>query len=200
MPPAGVSRLSRLQTLFRHSTEAVAAALMAAMFATFILQVVVRYAARLDWVAVNMPWFQPSSFGWTLEFCLAIWVWLIFWGNAFVVRDQDHVTFDILYTTVPPGVRRGFAIVAGLAIAVALLASIAATWDRFAVLRLKRTATLGDLFGDWIRMRDIYLIYIIFLIAVPLRYFWAVWRAFRYGVEEPVLPGVVPPVEGRQGK
>ena len=66
---------------------------MAAMFATFILQVVIRYTARLPWVAENMPFLQPTNFGWTLEFCLAIWVWLIFWGNSFVVRVEDHVTF-----------------------------------------------------------------------------------------------------------
>lgn len=178
----------RLQSLFRTGTEAFSAALMAAMFGTFILQVVVRYAARIEWVTINLPWLQPMNYGWTLEFCLALWVWLIFWGNAFIVRQHDHVTFDILYLAVPPTVRRAFAIITGLAIAVALLASLSPTWDRFMILRLKRTATLGDLFGDWIRMRDIYVIYIMFLLAVAARYFWMVWHAFRHGVEEPVLP------------
>ena len=189
--------MARIQTLFRTSAEAVAAALMAAMFGTFILQVLIRYTARIEWVAVNLPWLQPINFSWTLEFCLAAWVWLIFWGNAFVVRNQDHVTFDILYLAVPPRVRRGFAIVTGLAIAIGLLASISPTWDRFMVLRLKKTATLGDLFGDWIRMRDIYMIYIVFLFAVSARYLWAVWRAFRFGVEEPVLPTQAGPTQGR---
>lgn len=181
--------MARLQSLLRTSAEGFAAALMAAMFGTFILQVVVRYAARIEWVTVNLPWLQPVNYGWTLEFCLAVWVWLIFWGNAFIVRQQDHVTFDILYLAVPPQVRRAFAIITGLAIAIALLASILPTWDRFMILRLKRTATLGDLFGQWIRMRDIYLIYMLFLLAVSARYFWLVWQAFRHGVEEPVLPG-----------
>jgi len=45
---------------------------------------------------------------------------------------------------------------------------------------------LSSVFGDWIRMRDIYSIYVFFLIAVALRYAWAVYRAVRYGVEEPV--------------
>jgi len=180
--------VSRIQTMFRTTAEAFAAALMAAMFGTFILQVVVRYTARIEWVSVNLPWMQPTNFGWTLEFCLALWVWLIFWGNAFVVRNQDHVTFDILYLAVPPRVRRTFAILTGLAIVIGLLASISPTWDRFMILRLKKTATLGDLFGDWIRMRDVYVIYIVFLLAVSARYLWQVWHAFRYGVEEPVFP------------
>jgi C4-dicarboxylate transporter DctQ subunit len=34
-------------------------------------------------------------------------------------------------------------------------------------------------------MRDIYSIYIVFLVAVALRYAWAVYRAVKFGVEEP---------------
>ncbi|WP_103334822.1 TRAP transporter small permease [Pseudotabrizicola formosa] len=185
--------MARVISLLRTSAEGFAAALMAAMFATFILQVVVRYAARIEWVTETLPWLQPLYYGWTLEFCLAVWVWLIFWGNAFIVRQADHVTFDILYIAVPPRVRRVFTIITGLAIGIALLASVLPTWDRFMILRLKTTATLGDLFGDWIRMRDIYVIYMLFLLAVAARYFWMVWHAFRHGVEEPVLPGLEPP-------
>lgn len=75
---------------------------MLAMFATFILQIVIRYTARADWIAEAMPFLEPSRYGWTLEFCLALWVWIVFFGNATIVRDRDHVTFDILYTSVRP--------------------------------------------------------------------------------------------------
>ena len=158
---------------------------MAAMFATFILQVVIRYSARMEWLAEAMPFLDPTHYGWTLDFCLALWVWLVFWGNAFVVRDEDHVTFDMLYGFVSAPVRRVFVIVSGLGISVGLMLSILPTWDRFHILRLKKTATLSGLFGDWIRMRDIYAVYILFLAAVALVWAWKVWRAFRYGVPEP---------------
>ena len=59
--------------------EAMAALMMAAMFATFILQVIVRYSARMEWIAEAVPFLDPANFGWTLEFCLALWVWLVFW-------------------------------------------------------------------------------------------------------------------------
>lgn len=159
--------------------------MMAAMFATFIIQVAIRYTARLEWIAAAVPMLDPSRFGWTLEFCLLLWVWLVFWGNSFVVRDQDHVTFDILYFHVRPSIRRWFVIIFGSAIVIGLLASVAPTWDRFHILRLKKTATLSDLFGDWIRMRDIYTVYMLFLFAVAARYGWKVWQAFRHGVDEP---------------
>ena len=160
--------------------------MMAAMFLTFMLQIVVRYSARLEWLADRFPILNPSLYGWTLEFCLLLWIWLVFWGNAFVVRDRDHVTFDILFVTVRPAVRRWFIIISGISICIALVVSIEPTWAKFYILRLKKTATLSTIFGDWIRMRDIYSIYIFFLVAVALRYAWAVYRAVRFGVEEPV--------------
>ncbi|MGJ8561515.1 MAG: TRAP transporter small permease [Litorimonas sp.] len=169
----------------RTFAQAVAATLMALMFLTFVLQITIRYTARIDGIAEKFPLLDPSSYGWTLEFCLLIWVWLVFWGNAFVVRDRDHVTFDILYMAVRPSVRRWFAIISGLAICIGLAASIGPTWEKFYILRLKKTATLSHVFGDWIRMRDLYSIYILFLGAVAARYAWAVWHAFRHGVEEP---------------
>lgn len=178
--------MKNLQTGLRHFAQGVAATMMALMFLTFMLQIIVRYSARLDWLPDYLPFLDPTGYGWTLEFCLLLWVWLVFWGNAFVVRDRDHVTFDILFHAVRPSVRRWFIIISGVAICVGLIASVEPTWSKFHILRLKKTATLSNVFGDWIRMRDIYSIYIFFLVAVSLRYGWAVYRAVRYGVEEPV--------------
>lgn len=178
--------MKKIQTGLCHFAESVAAAMMALMFLTFMLQILVRYSARLEWLPDYLPWLDPTGYGWTLEFCLLLWVWLVFWGNAFVVRENDHVTFDILYHAVHPQVRRWFIIISGIAISVGLILSVEPTWSKFSILRLKKTATLSTVFGDWIRMRHIYSIYVFFLVAVALRYAWAVYRAVRYGVEEPV--------------
>lgn len=186
--------MKKLQAALGHVAQAVAAAMMAMMFLTFILQIVVRYTARLEWLPARFPLLDPTIYGWTLEFSLMLWVWLVFWGNAFVVRERDHVTFDILFHAVRPAVRRWFIIISGAAICVALVLSVEPTWSKFDILRLKKTATLSSVFGDWIRMRDIYSIYIFFLVAVSLRYAWAVYRAIRFGVEEPepYAPGHLP--------
>jgi len=185
------SEMKRLQAGLSHFAQAVAAAMMAAMFLTFVLQIVVRYSARLEWLPERFPFLDPSLYGWTLEFCLLLWVWLVFWGNAFVVRERDHVTFDILFLAVHPKVQRWFIIITGVTICAALILSVEPTWSKFHILRLKKTATLSNLFGDWIRMRDIYAIYVFFLVAVSLRYAYAAYRAIRYGVEEPSHDNVV---------
>ncbi|MEM7642673.1 MAG: TRAP transporter small permease subunit [Pseudomonadota bacterium] len=179
----------RVVSVLRRAAEWFVGALMALMFLTFVLQIAIRYTARLDWMAEAVPLLDPSLYGWTLEFCLLLWVWIIFAGCAFVVRDQDHVTFDVLYNHVRPGLRRWFVILGGIAIAGGLLASMGPTWEKFHILRLKRTATLSGLFGDWIRMRDIYGIYMLFLVAVSLRYAWAALQAIRGAAEPPVHHG-----------
>ena len=184
--------MNRLVSGFGRLAEAVAAAMMAVMFLTFILQIAVRYSARLEWLPEIAPFLEPSRFGWTLEFCLLLWVWLIFWGNSFVVRPRDHVVFDILLNHVRPAVRRWFVIIASVAISVALILAVEPTWEKFHILRLKKTATLGGLLGDGIRMRGIYSIFIVFLVAVAIRYAWTAYRAIRHGVDAPELPETGP--------
>ena len=171
--------MNSLVKLLRNLANAIAAIFMFTIFTTFIVQVVIRYTARLGWIADAVPLLDPNNFGWTLELCLALWVWLIFFGNSFVVRERDHVTFDILYLAVRPRVRKWFIIIGALAVIIALTWSISPTLDRFHILRLKRTATLSNLLGDWVRMRHIYMVYILFLIVIPARYAWQIWQALR---------------------
>lgn len=157
--------MSFLTRWFSRGTEFVAAALLAALFLTFVLQIIGRYVLQ-----------QP--FGWTLELCLALWVWIVFWGNAFIVRDRDHVTFDILYLALPRGPRRVVAMLSALAIAVALGVSFWPTWDYIDFLKIKKSATLD------VSMRTIFSVYGLFLIVVALRYGWRFVRLLRHGLPE----------------
>ena len=163
--------------------EFIAAIMMAAMFATFILQVFIRYTARSEWIAKTIPIFDPNLYGWTLEFCLVLWIWLVFWGSALIVRERDHVSFDLIYTSVSPKIRKWMAICSCLVISAGFLWVLEPTWEKFYILRLKRTATLSNLFGDWIRVRDIYSIFFLFLLSVSSRYAWRAWKVFQNGAE-----------------
>ena len=104
-----------------HAFEIVAALVMAAMFATFILQVTIRYTARAEWIKDIFPFLDPTLYGWTLDFCLLMWIWMVFWGNGLIVRQRDHVIFDMLYTSVSPKIRKWLAIISALIIAITLL-------------------------------------------------------------------------------
>lgn len=149
----------------RHGAEGVAAAMLAALFLTFVLQIFARYVLV-----------QPI--GWTIEICLMLWVWLVFWGNAFVVRERDHVTFDLLYLAAPARLRRIMALVSAAAIAVGLAVSLLPTWDYIDFLRIKRSSVLR------IPMRDVFSIYAVFLIATVLAYAWRFWHVARHGLPD----------------
>ncbi|MBA5775869.1 TRAP transporter small permease [Stappia sp. F7233] len=147
----------------RTGAEGVAAAMLAAMFFTFVLQIVSRYVFA-------------ESFGWTLELCLTLWIWIVFWGNAFILRDRDHVTFDILYLSVPPGARRVLALVSAATIVVGFAVSLWPTWDYIDFLKIKKSATLK------IPLRTVFSIYAVFIIAVAIRYAWRFVLVARKGV------------------
>lgn len=142
--------------------ENIAVAMLAALFLTFILQIGSRYVLN-------------SPLGWTLELCLTLWLWIVFWGAAFCVRDRDHVTFDILYLSAGRRLRQVFAVVSAVAIVVGLVASLPATWDYISFYEIKKSATLK------IRLDVVFSVYAIFAIAVIARYTFRIVALMRKG-------------------
>ncbi|OLP42326.1 TRAP transporter small permease [Rhizobium oryziradicis] len=149
----------------RKGAEAISALMMFGLFATFLLQIYSRYV-------------MDAPFGWTLELCLIFWLWMVFFGGAFIVRERDHIRFDILYMAVPRGPRRVMALISALAIAAAFLWSLEPTWGWIDFLKIKKSATLR------VPMRDIYSIYAIFLVAVIAAQLWRIVTLFKHGVED----------------
>ena len=129
----------------------VAVGLLTVMFLTFILQIATRYV-------FNYP------IGWTVELCLTLWLWVVFWGSAFILEEQDHVKFDILYLAGSPKVRRVFALVSAIAILAGLLAALPATIDYITFYKIKKSATLR------IRLDYVFSVYGIFAVAIIVRY------------------------------
>lgn len=142
--------------------EGISGLMLGAMFLTFLLQIFSRYV-------------MVQPFSWTLELCLMLWIWIVFFGNAFVLENLDHVTFDIAYLAAPDRIRRIMALISTFAVAIAFAVSILPTWDWIDFLKIKRSASLG------LSMRTIYSIYAVFLIAVTLRFAWRFIRILRHG-------------------
>ena len=154
---------------FTRGTEFIAATMLAAMFCTFLLQIFSRYVLK-------------APFGWTLELCLILWVWIVFFGCAFIVRERDHVTFDILYLAAPRRVRQVLALFFSAAIAAGMLWSFLPTWDYIDFLRLRGTSTVRlPITGDRIPMRTIFSIYGLFMLVVAARYAWRFVEILRHG-------------------
>src|SRR4051812_31872862 len=47
---------------------------------------------------------------WADEVSVILFVWIIFWANAFLVPDKDQITFDLIYRPLPERAKRGFAL------------------------------------------------------------------------------------------
>ena len=140
--------------------EFVAAMLLAAMVLAFMAQIVFRYL-------FNFP------IGWTSEVTVITWLWLVLWGAAFVVTEAEEIRFDLIYSAVPARARRIMAIVTAVALLVLYGMSLPAVVDYVSFMKVQSTAYLKIRF-DWL-----FSIYVIFAVAVLVRYAWILWWALR---------------------
>jgi C4-dicarboxylate transporter DctQ subunit len=140
--------------------EFVLAMLLLAMFVAFLAQIAFRYL-------FNFP------IGWTSEITVITWLWLVLWGAAFVVTEAEEIRFDLVYSGVGPGARRAMAIVTAVALLVLYGMSLPAVADYVSFMKVQSTAYLKIRF-DWL-----YSIYVIFAVAVLVRYAWILWWALR---------------------
>ncbi len=144
----------------RARADNVAVGLLTVMFFSFVLQIASRYVFDLP-------------LGWTLELCLTTWLWLVFWEGAFILKDRDHVRFDLAYHAVGERTRRAFAVVAALGLIVGFAAALPATFGYITFYKIKHSATLH------IRLDYVFSVYGAFAIAIILRYAWRLWRLIR---------------------
>jgi TRAP-type C4-dicarboxylate transport system permease small subunit len=138
--------------------ENAAAALLGVMFLAFIIQIVFRYL-------LNFP------IGWTSELSIITWLWLVLWGAAFVVREQDEIRFDLIYGSVGPGARRVMTLIAAVGLVALYAVSLPAVVDYVTFMKVQETAYL-DIRFDWL-----FSIYVAFAVAAILRHLWLGWRA-----------------------
>jgi len=146
--------------------ENVAAGLLAVMFVAFILQIVFRYF-------FNFP------IGWTSELSVITWLWLVLWGAAFVVKESEEIRFDLLYGAVGRRTRRVMGVIAAVSIVVLYALSLPATVKYVGFMKIVKTSYLKIPF-DWL-----FSIYVLFLVAVIVRYLWLLAQLLRgEGVED----------------
>jgi TRAP-type C4-dicarboxylate transport system permease small subunit len=154
------SQIRRVAAWVQRRSENIIAALLGVMFVAFIVQIVFRYFFNL-----------PT--GWSTELSLIIWLWMVLWGTAFALREKDEIRFDIFLSVAGPRTRRAMAIVISAA-AVALYAlSLPGTWKYVTFMKVERSSYLN------IRLDWLYSVFVIFVVAIVLRYLWLLWEAVR---------------------
>lgn len=140
--------------------EHLAAAMVAAMFLTFIYQVVMRYVFN-----------APAA--WAEEICVIAWVWGVLWGTALITRGPDDIRIDLLRNALSARARRRVDAVCGLVLVLIFGLGLPGAWSYVSFMKIETTAALS-----W-RFHWVFSVYILFSVAIMARQTWAVVEAFR---------------------
>lgn len=155
-----VASLAPAVRWLRRRAEDVAVLLIAVMFLAFIVQIVFRYI-------LNFP------IGWTSELSSITWTWLVLWGAAFVVREDEEIRLDIIYGSVRRSVRRLMNLFVAVAIVALYAISLPAAVSYVTFMKVQESSYLN------LRFDYLFSIYLIFAAAAIARYIWLGWRAYQ---------------------
>lgn len=140
--------LKRMQQL----AEWVAAAVFALLFMTFIVQVTMRFV-------FNNP------LAWSDELIVVLYILMVFWGAALLLKEKDHVMLDLVYEALPPGGRRIFALVGAALVAGLMLALLPEAFDYVKFMNREKTPVLDIPFSI------VFAPFILFVAVIGVGYF-----------------------------
>lgn len=130
------------------------------MFGAFLLQVFTRYV-------LNDP------LGWTEEVSLIAYLWVVFWGAGLMVREDEHVRFDMIFQSVPIRARRILAVICAAGLAGMFLVGLPGNVDYVNFMAEDKTWILG------IRFDIVFSVFIVFMVAYAARNLIRLWRLCR---------------------
>ena len=151
----------------RRRAENVIAGLLGLMFVAFIIQIVFRYF-------FNFP------IGWTSELSVIIWLYMVLLGSAFWLKESEEVRFDLLSGNLGPRGRRIVGLVVAIAAVILFGMAMKATVSYVTFMKVESSSYLK------IRLDVLYSVYIVFTLAVIIRYLWAIVSLLRGDPEEEV--------------
>jgi len=155
-------KIGEMSKYWRKFAEFMAVSFLAAMFSAFLLQIFMRYV-------MNNP------LGWTLEACVILYIWTVFWTSAFVLKESDHITFTVISDHVRPGVKRVMLVIGHIIIGIAFVSALPAVVDYVTFMKIESTPIAH------LRFDFVFSIFVVFLGAVAFRSIINVYRDFRAG-------------------
>ena len=144
----------------RRRAENIVAGLLGLMFVAFIIQIVFRYF-------FNFP------IGWTSELSVVTWLYMVLIGSAFWLKETEEVRFDIISARLGPKGRRVIGLVVAIAAVILFGMALPATVKYVAFMKVESSSYLK------IRLDLLYSIYIVFAVAIIVRYLWAIVSLLR---------------------
>ncbi|MEO8153694.1 MAG: TRAP transporter small permease [Rhizobacter sp.] len=142
--------------------EAVAAFIFALLFVTFVVQVVARFL-------FNRP------LAWSDELIVILFIAMVFWSAATLLKEREHVMFDLLYAALPPQGQRAMALIGSVMMAGLMGVLLPYAFDYVQFMHREPTAVLGVPFSF------VFAPFLLFVLAVCLMYLQKSWRLMRPG-------------------
>ncbi|WP_293797562.1 TRAP transporter small permease [uncultured Bosea sp.] len=155
--PAKTEEAGTWTMRLRRFAALVPALLFALVFLIFNYKIITRYL-------------EHDEAAWADEISVILFIWIIFWANAFVVRDREQITFDLAYRPLPDRWKRVVALARLVIVGGIFAAALPGSLDYIAFLWRERTPVLN------LRLDIIYSCFGLFLVAVVVRSAWLAWR------------------------
>ena len=149
------ANISRAVDWMRRRAENVVAGMLGVMFVCFIVQIVFRYF-------FNFP------IGWTSELSVVMWLYMALVGSAFWLKESEEIRFDLISGALPPIGRRVVGLVVAVATVVLFGMALPATIKYVAFMKVESSSYLK------IRLDILYSVYIVFAVAIIVRYLGAI--------------------------
>ncbi len=144
----------------RRRAENIVAGLLGIMFVAFIIQIVFRYF-------FNFP------IGWASELSVVTWLYMVLIGSAFWLKETEEVRFDLISDRLGPRGRRVVGLIVAVATVVLFGMALPATVSYVAFMKVESSSYLK------IRLDVLYSIYVVFAVAVIVRYLSAIVSLIR---------------------
>ena len=149
----------------KRGCEIVAAAVFAALFLTFIVQVGMRFL-------FNRP------LAWSDELIVILYIMMVFWGAATLLEEKDHVMLDLVYAAVPPGAQRAMALVGAALTGGLLLVLLPQAFDYVRFMNREMTPVLDVPFSI------VFAPFVLFVAVIAVRYVVKFVRLLRRGWQQ----------------
>lgn len=118
-----------MRAQLRRAAEVVAAAVFALLFLVFIVQVAMRFL-------FNRP------LAWSDELIVILYILMVFWSAATLLKEKDHVMLDLVYAALPASGQRAFAVLGAVLTAGLLLVLLPEAFDYVRFMQREKTPVL----------------------------------------------------------
>jgi TRAP-type C4-dicarboxylate transport system permease small subunit len=135
----------------RQFAEGTSAAIFALLFLVFVIQVAMRFV-------FNKP------LAWSDELIVVLYILMVFWSAATLLKEKEHVMLDLVYEALPPGGRRVFGLIGAALTAGLMLVLLPQAFDYVKFMHREKTPVLDIPFSY------VFAPFIIFVTIVAVQY------------------------------